>query len=211
MIFDLLFLFVVLATAALLAAVIGAWAAGRPRLAGRLLALGAAGLILYLGAIAVVSLASPQRVLAVGENRCFDDWCVAVEDVMATDVLGQGESSVQADGVFYVVTLRISNHARGRVQRAASAAVHLLDGQGRTYAASPRGQAAFMVQQGATAPLTATLGVGQSLEVVQVFDLPPDAHDLGLTVEHPVGFSPGWLIIGDDASWLHKPTIVRLP
>lgn len=211
MIFDLLFLLVVFATAALLVAVIAALAAGRSRLARWLLVLGAAGLVIYLGAVAAVSLASPQRILAVGDDWCFDDWCVAVERVATADALGQGASSVRADGAFHVVTLRLSNHARGRTQRAASAAVYLLDSQGRRYAVSSRGQAAFAAQHGATAPLTATLGVGRSLEVVQVFDLPLDASELGLTIEHPVGFSPGWLIIGDEASWLHKPTIVRLP
>lgn len=32
-----------------------------------------------------------------------------------------------------------------------------------------------------------------------------------ITVEHPVGFSPGWFIIGDESSILHKPTIIHLP
>jgi hypothetical protein len=31
-----------------------------------------------------------------------------------------------------------------------------------------------------------------------------------LTVEHPVGFSPGLFIIGDQASLFHRRTVVRL-
>lgn len=211
MIFDLLFLLMVFASVILLAAVFVALAARHARAAGWLLAFGGAGWLLYLSVLVVVSLVTPQRAVAMDQDRCFDDWCVAVEKATTTDALGRGASTVRADGIFHVVTLRLSNHARGRPQRAASAAVHLVDSRGRRYDVSLRGQAAFIAQQGATAPLTATLGVGQSLEVVQVFDLPLDASELGLTIEHPVGFSPGWLIIGDEVSLLHKPTIVRLP
>jgi hypothetical protein len=86
-----------------------------------------------------------------------------------------------------------------------------VDGQGRKYDVSPPGQGAFEAEHGPAAPLTSTLALGQSLSTVQIFDLPDDARDVGLTVEHPVGPSPGLFIIGDDASLLHKPTIVRLP
>jgi hypothetical protein len=89
--------------------------------------------------------------------------------------------------------------------------VHLIDGAGRWYAVSPQGQNAWEAQYGPAAPLTSTLPVEQSLITVQIFDLPNDARDVGLMVEHPVGPSPSLFIIGDDASLFHKPTIVRLP
>jgi hypothetical protein len=209
-IFDLLFILVFLATVAVLAAALIALLLRRGRAAGRLLAGWAAFILLYLGAVAAVSLASPQRVVAMGEKRCFDDWCVAVEDVVRVSELGAGEQSVTANGVFYVVTLQLSNRARGRAQRASSAAIHLLDGQGRVFDLSALGQAAYEAQHGAAAPLTTSMPVGGSFTTVQVFDLPLDAREVGLTVEHPVGFSPGWFIIGDESSLLHKPTIVPL-
>ena len=159
----------------------------------------------YLGVVVIVALASPQRIVALKEDRCFDDWCIAIEDVTLINELGQ-----DGHGVFYVITLRLSNHARGRDQRASSIAIHLLDDQGRTYDLSPLGQAVWEAQQGPTAPLTSTVAVGQSLTTVQVFELPQDAHDVSLTVEHPVGPSPSLFIIGDEASLFHKPTIVRL-
>ncbi|MBU0494268.1 MAG: hypothetical protein KKA73_17090 [Chloroflexi bacterium] len=210
-IFDLLLIIVVLAAVATLVAVVASALRGRLGLAVKLLAMYGICLALYLGVIVVVSLASPQRILTVGEDWCFDDWCMAVEEVRLVRELGQGEQIAQADGVFYVITLRLSNHARGRPQRASSAAVHLVDGHGQRYEVTPKGQGAFEAQWGPTAPLTSTLLVGQSIRIVQVFDLPNDAHDVGLTVEHPVGPSPGLFIIGDDASLLHKPPIVRLP
>ena len=210
MIFDLLFIGIVLASVVTLATAAVSALRGRRQRAASLLVryLKFAGI--YLVALVVVSLVSPQRVLAVGEDRCFDDWCLAVEDVAVTPELGQGEHVLRANGAFYSVTLRLSNHARGRDQRASSAAIHLIDDRGRWHDFSPAGQRAYEAQHGPVVPLTATIPVGQSLTTVQIFDLPLDAHDVGLAVEHPVGFSPARLSIGDEASLLHKPTIVRL-
>jgi hypothetical protein len=209
-IFDLLFIIVVLASVAVLAVVVIRALRGCLRQTVKLLVLYGICMAVYLGVIVVVSLTSPQRILALGEDRCFDDWCAAVEDVTVARELGQGEHIAKADGVFYVVTLRLSNRGRGRAQRASSVAVHLVDSQGRTYDVSPKGQGAFEAQQGPAASLTSTLLVGQPLTTVQVFDLPYDARDVALTIEHPVGPSPGLFIIGDDASLFHKPTVVRL-
>ena len=208
--FDLLFLVVCLASVITLAAILRALVQGHRRQARTLFVRYAIGTASYLGMVIVVSLVTPQRVVAIGENRCFDDWCLAVEGVAHTPELGPAEATVRATGVFYVVTLRLSNGARGRPQRANSAAVHLWDGQGRRYDLSRPGQEAFEAQHGPVPPLTVTLAVGQALNTVAVFDLPTNARDVSLTVEHPVGPSPGRLIIQDDASLFHKPAIVRL-
>lgn len=117
---------------------------------------------------------------------------------------------VGAEGKFYVVTLRLSNRARGREQRAGSVAVHLLDQRGHVHVVSIHGQRAFESRNGVAAPLTSAIAVGRFVDTVQVFDLPTDSAEVSLAVEHPVGPSPGLFIIGDEASLLHKPTIVRL-
>ena len=96
-IFDLLFIIVVLASVAALTAVVASALRGRLRQAVKLLAMYGVCLAFYLGVIVVVSLASPQRILALGESRCFYGWCVAVEDVTLARELGQGERSVLRD------------------------------------------------------------------------------------------------------------------
>jgi hypothetical protein len=210
MIFDLLFIFVVLASAAALVfAAVSALLARRQR---ALTVLGgyAVGIVIYLGVVAFVGLISPQRIFAVGEDRCFDDWCVAVADVTAVTELGEGADRVRANGQFYVVTLRLSNHARGRSQRVSSAAVHLIDDKEQLFEVSQSGQAAFEAQNGPALPLTSLLEVGQSINTVRVFDIPADSHHVGLTIVHPVGPAPGLFIIGDDASLFHKPAIILL-
>jgi hypothetical protein len=206
--FELLLIGMVLATLiVLLVAGIHALR-GRKARAGSLLKKHAVALGIYLAVLVAVSLATPQRVVALKEDHCFDDWCVAVEGVTVQEQLGQ--DSVEPVGVFYVVTLRLSNHARGRSQRASSAAVHLLDEHGRRYDVSENGQAALAAQLGDVPPLTSTIEVGSSLLTYQVFDLPRGAHGIELTIEHPVGFSPGLLVIGDEGALFHRPTIVRL-
>lgn len=210
MIFDLLFIVVVLATVVMLAMAAVAGVRGRRQRACLLLRRWAVVVAIYLGAVVLVSLLTPQRVLAIGENWCFDDWCVAVDSVAVASDVGPSDHAVQANGVFYVVRLRLSNHARGRAQRASSAAVHLLDDLGHRYEVSHEGQSAYEAQHGPTPPLTATVPLGQSVTTVRIFDVQQDARDLGLAVEHPVGFAPGVFIIGDQASLFHRRTVVRL-
>jgi hypothetical protein len=210
MIFDLLFIVVVLATVVTFVMAATAGVRRRRQRAGSLLRRWVAAVAIYLGAVVAVSLVSPQRVLAIGDDWCFDDWCVAVNSVTLAPELGPSDRPVRANGVFYVVRLRLSNHARGRTQRAGSVAVHLLDGLGHRHGVSSEGQSAFEARDGPTLPLTSTIPLHQSLTTVRVFDLPRDVHDVGLTIEHPVGFSPGLFVIGDQTSLFHRPTVVRL-
>ncbi|MBL8076721.1 MAG: hypothetical protein JNM55_02065 [Anaerolineales bacterium] len=205
--FDLLFLLIVLVTAIIFLVTLINLIRKRFVQTRRLLLYYGLGLAIYFFILIAVSLTSPQRVVAMKETRCFDDWCLAIEDVKLLDELNK----VKPDGVFYVIKLELSNQARGRSQRAGSVAIHLFDENGNQYDLSAVGQSALEAQQGAIPPLTSTIEVGQVITTFQVFDLPREAHDVVLTIEHPVGFSPGWFIIGDESSLLHKPTIVHLP
>lgn len=193
-IFDLLFILIVFASAAMLAVVIAAALRGRFSRAAKLLAALGICLALYLSVIVVVSLASPPRVMALGEDRCFDDWCVAVEDIARSE---------SPKGTEFTVTLRLSNRARRVAQRENGIVVAVLDEKGRRFesAADP-----------AAAPFNVLLQPGQSVSTTRTFDVSGSSGPLNLVVEH-AGFSrfPGLFIIGDDSSLLHKPTIVRLP
>ncbi|MDH4351415.1 MAG: DUF4352 domain-containing protein [Gemmatimonadota bacterium] len=210
MIFELLFVAVVLGSVVTLASAAVTALRGRRQRALALVVGWATCIAVYLGVVVAVALVSPQRTIALGEDRCFDDWCVAVSHVTLTHEMGAGVDAIRTNGQFYVVTIRLSNHARGRSQRASSAAVRLADGEGRVYEVSREGQAAYEAQHGPASPLTSTMDIGQAIDAVRVFELPTDSRDVGLTVEHPVGPAPGLFIIGDDASLFHKPTVMRL-
>lgn len=209
--FELLFLLVVLASAAsLLAAGVSALR-GHTRRSVGLLGTWCAGLAVYLGVLVTVSFLSPQQVIALGEDHCFDDWCVAVEGVTIATAVGTPDPAIDTAAVPRVVELRLSNRARGRDQRAASVAVHLIDDRGVVYDPSPEGQAALEGQRGALPPLTATIPLGGTIRTAQAVEVPIGARGLAVYIEHPVGPSPGWFVIGDDSSLLHRPAIVPLP
>lgn len=169
----------------------------------------ALGMALYVGLYAVllvgVSLLSPQRILRVGEPHCFDDWCVAVEQARAQGVIG----TAAANGTFYLVTVRVSNQARGRSQRETGAAVFVLDEAGTRYAPDARGEQALQAAGGAGQPMDSTMAVGGSFLHTAVFDLPAGHRAASAGISH--GPFPRAIIIGGDESWLHRPTIVPLP
>ena len=193
-IFDLFFIVIVLASVATLAAVVASALRGRSRQAVKLSAILGVCLTLYLGVVVVVSLASPPRVLALGEDRCFDDWCIAIDDA---------DRSEAPSRVEYTVTLRVSNRARRVSQRENGVVVYMMDERGRRFEA--------MADPSAT-PFNILLQPGQSITTPGTFDVSGASGQLSLVVAHEgITRFPGLFIIGDDSSMFHKPTIMRLP
>ena len=189
--FDLLFIAVFLASVgSLLAAVVVALGA-RIALALRILRIWGIFAAIYLGIVAVASFFWPRRVFAVGEPLCFDDWCIAVEKV-SSDPL-RGSASI-------VANLRISSRARRVSQRERGVVAYLTDSLGRRF--DP-------VRSETAASFDILLQPGESALVICAYEVPADAHDLGLVIAHEGGFPIGRFIIGDEA-WFHKPAILRL-
>ena len=193
-IFDLLFLLVALLTLVTLAVILGLAIRRRFRRALAVLAGLAAGLCIYLGIGLAVSAAQPQRIVAVGEPWCFDDWCLTVNSVEKTP----GPSQLA-----YTVALQISSHARGITQRANGAWIYLIDNQGRRY--SP-------AELPSQVPLEVQLGPGESVATSRTFQVPPDAHDLGLITGHggPYCGAMSFLVIGQAGCVFGKPAMVRM-
>jgi hypothetical protein len=191
-VFDLLFLAVFFATVVTL--FLAAFSAIRGRGARAIRILRRYGLCagVYLGIVILVSLFSPRRVLNVGDPKCSDDWCIAVENVSRRP----GPA-----GISYIVTLRISSRARRVSQRENGVIVYLTDDRGRRYDPIPDSSAV---------PLNTLLRPQESIQAIRSFEVPRDAHEVGLVVAHGgSGFPISWFIIGYE-TWF-KPTIVRLP
>ncbi len=165
-------------------------------------------IVLYAAVLLSVSLLSPQRVFAMHQDRCFDDWCISVERVMQQSSVDVAPTVVRAHGTFYLVTVRISSHARAITQRALDVQIYLLDVKGQHYdPASPGQQALDAMGQGGR-PLDSELAPGGSFTRTIVFDLPKSSSHLALGVTH--GLFPDVLVIGSEQSFLHKPTIILL-
>jgi hypothetical protein len=189
---DLLFIAVFLATVGTLLCVAYLAMRGRGSSALVLLRRWAICATGYLGVVVLSSVFWPRTVLKVGEPRCFDDWCIAVEDSSRQPVPG---------GVSYTVTLRLSSRARRVTQRENDVVIYLTDHRGRRYDPAPDGSAV---------PLNTQLGPQESVTATRSFELPADAREPGLIIAHKGGFPIGWLIIGYE-TWFHKPTLVKLP
>ncbi len=167
----------------------------------RLLACVAAYMLVLIG----VSLAEPRKEIPIGEARCFDDWCITVEQAARQKAIG----AANAAGTFYVVTLRVSSRAKGSPQRETDIDVYLIDDRGRRIAISLSGQVALTQAGLADEPLTSFVAPGASFQSRLAFDVPPDSRHLGL-VKASHGWFPVRFIIGDPGSWLHRPTITPL-
>lgn len=201
---DLVFIVLVLTTLSVLLRALYLLMRGRYAQSTRVFGRLAIGLAIYFAALIAVSLLSPRKVLAMGQDRCFDDWCLAVESATtAPDIADKA-----ANGKYYIVTLRVSSQAKRVSQRALDASVHLEDDRGNTYEPSDSGQRAYEAQHGPAKALFDRLEPGEFFNTVRVFDVPRDAGGLGLVVLH--GAFLGHLIIGDSQSFLHKRTMTLL-
>ena len=191
-IFDLLFLALALVSAIALITAAAAALRGRRSRAIRILRNWAICTACYATIVVAVALASPQRILHIGDAWCFDDWCLSVGKVTQTPVARQ---------IRYDVSLRIFSRARRVSQRAKGAWIYLVDQRGNRYAPEPDPSAA---------PLDVLLGPGESITTSRVFKLPADAGPVGLITGHG---GAGWitkLIVADDGSLFHKPTLIRI-
>jgi len=188
-IFDLLFLAAFLAS--LLALIAAAYAAVRghvPR-AFSILGVWLACAVVYLGISVAVAFFSLQRIVAMGQPWCFDDWCLTVENAKRTENA-------------YHVDLRISSQAKRVTQRANGAWIYLRDENDKRYEPAP-----------ADVPLDVLLQPGESVAAKRTFTVPANVRELGLVTGHggpPCGVM-SLAIIGGGGCLFHKQTMIRLP
>jgi hypothetical protein len=193
-IFDLLFLASALATVITLP--VAAISALRGRGAKALRIVRTYGIC--AAAYFVIALAfdffKPQRVIAVAEPWCFDDWCLQVENI---------ERAPRGSKVSYDVKIRIYSTARGISQRANGAWIYLIDEQGRRYSAKPNPS---------TKPLTVKLGPEQSVSTSRAFEVPAEVRTVGLITGHggPYCGAMSLLIIGEGGCLFNRPTLIRI-
>jgi hypothetical protein len=183
--FDLLFLAIFIATAVVLIYAAYCSLRGRIAQAGKVVVGAAIFWAVYLAVVIVVSFATPRRVLAIGERRCFDDWCLTVQSV--------------DDGRPFKVTLRVYSDAKRVTQSAPDNKVFLEDDSGKRYAAGP---------ENGQPPFSKMIGPGESYDTIREFDVPAGVKIVGLVVGHS-GVGPGAIVIGDDDAIFHKPAIVK--
>ncbi len=203
-IFDLLLIVLVLATVAGIGTVLAALFFRRRALAAALLAAILGGWVLYLGIGTAVALTTPQHIMRLGEDRCFDEMCFAVTGWNRTPSTNAGKS-------LYVVDVRIANRSRGHVQREIGRKGVLIDRSGRVYEVSSEGMHAISPVNTAPYPgLDAEVAPAQALETKLVFELPQDVDYPGFALASNLAINPARIVIGDEDHFLHWPTVVPL-
>jgi len=148
----------------------------------------------YLAVLITVSLRQKQRVVAMGQEQCFDEMCFTVMGM---------ERVAGVPGGAGRRLLRVAVQVRNRGHKAESdgaVRAYLVDGEGRRWGES-RGISGVR--------LTGRVAAGRSVVSEPVFDVAADATGLKLVFTHGTR-QPGVLVIGDSDSLLHRRTVVPL-
>lgn len=117
--------------------------------------------------------------VALGTDVCFDDWCATVTSYERVDTIGDQVSS----GQFVILTIKMTNKARGIAQKPSEPRVHIVDDHGTVFSPSSIGQQALEQVQGQFLPLDQRLELHQSLETKLVFDVPKNNTNLAALIE----------------------------
>jgi len=187
--FDLLFILLFFTALSVLVSCLVSALRGRRAQAGRRLRTLGVAVLVYMAIVAGVSLLTPRRVLAVGEDQCSDDWCIAVQGATRS-----GDSAI-------AVTFRIASRALRVTQRERFVVVYLRDVSGRRYDPDPApGQPPFDVE----------LGPGAFVGTQREFHVALHTAGLGVVVTRAgdVPF-PRCCIIG--TGLFHKDPVVPIP
>jgi Domain of unknown function (DUF4352) len=145
--------------------------------------------VLVAIALAVAGLytfSTPQHFVALGTPIQQDDFVYVVTAIGRTPEISNTAATAKANGIFYIVTIRVDNQARRVAFKWDERIPHIVDALGTRYDKSREGQAAL---DAATKPRY-TIPAGQSATFQAVFDVPTD-------IEKPVLAFDNGILMGD--------------
>jgi len=143
-------------------------------------------LAIALAIAGLYTFSTPQRFVGLGTPIQQDDFVYVVTAVGRTPRISNSSATATANGIFYIVTIRVDNRARRVAFKWDERIPHINDAQGTRYDKSREGQAAL---DAATKPHY-TIPAGQSATFQAVFDVPTD-------IEKPVLAFDNGILMGD--------------
>lgn len=114
-----------------------------------------------------------DQVVGLNQEIRYDDFAFSVQGVRKESSLGRGESQTTAKGIYYVVTLKIANHAKRVDFTFKKASAILVDDAGREFHLSESAQQALESIQGQKCP--GPIPAGGSCMTELAFELPETA------------------------------------
>ncbi len=140
-------------------------------------------IVTYSGLWGIFYFIRIDKPVSLGTDICFDDWCATVTRIEKPIFLGIENQKLNPQGQFIILTIKMSNHARGIAQKPSEPRVHITDEKGNSYSFSVAGQKTLEKQIGEQIPVDERLELNQSLETQLVFDIPKAAKNLKILIE----------------------------
>lgn len=170
---------------------------------------------LYLVVLAGASLTSQETVLGLKERKAFCGFyldChvgISVEDVQRVARLGEGAGQVQADGVFYLITVRVSSDAVRAKLPLVNPKATLIDDAGATYGRSLDAERLLAAAEGVPVDFAQSVSAGDSYTKTLVFDVPSGVRAPTLLITEGVVLERliELFLIGDEDSLFHRKTV----
>src|SRR5579864_5602872 len=144
-------------------------------------------LVLLVGALyfGAYTFARPNALVNLGTPIRQDDFTYTVTNARKASELTVGSRSIKARGIFYIVTVRLDNHAVRVPFEWDDNIVHLIDNSGHSYDISDVAQSVFDRQNSYR-----SVPAGDSASFEVVFDLPRQ-------VQRPVVVFKNGILMGD--------------
>lgn len=172
------------------------------------------GLGVYAGTLVTVSLSSKEKVLALGEPKRFCGFYLDCHLAVEVDQVDHAAriGTMRANGEFYVVKLRVSSNARQATLQMGNPEIMVLDDDGHRYGRSAAAEELVEKLSGNSDGFSRPVTAGSSFVKTVVFDIPTNARAPRLLVSDARGVDAVLeaLLIGDEDSFLHRPTTHRL-
>lgn len=131
------------------------------------------GIVAAIGVSLLATLAVLNRrdqFVGLNQEIQYDDFAFSVQAVRKTNSLGDGEFKTNAQGLYYVVTLKIANRAKRVDYRFKYHSAKLVDGGNKEFGLSVAGQRALESTTGKRC--SDPIHAGESCVTEVVFDLP---------------------------------------
>ncbi|HVF91269.1 MAG TPA: DUF4352 domain-containing protein [Blastocatellia bacterium] len=182
----------------------------------------AGGTVIWLGLyfmkLVAVSSVSQERVLSLNQEKRFCGFyfdchrMVSVSGVRQAREIGAPQEEKKAQGIFYIVTVKVSNDARVAALALESPTAKIVDSGGRCFERDLEAEAALQKAQGRRVAIEQTVGPSSSFTMELVFDLPPDTESPRLFISEGDRLSRlvELFVIGDEDSLYHKKTFFSL-